>query len=348
MKDYFTSNKLVNIMSRITDLLAYLCAHDESFTVRELSRLMNLSINQIRDDICALIKSEEFGPAIELNQDNNTAGTPDTSNDSEDSREELLDRIRRGDCDDCSFFIRSEEILQIPGVFPVLMSPAEYGLIKSTANLQDILRDDAPYRIKTPVHPLSDELLEWQDLVSSAIDNGQMLRFRYLGKGESRREEKRIFPLLLHHDINNNLLYCVDSEKQIYRLDRMTRLGIVKPDRPLPEAIDLTPFEYLWGMTALTEEPVDVKLRIVDNTVNILEKVRIDTNRRKHRKLYPDGDDYIYEDRVIGIENFRAWVRGYGASMIVLEPEWLARRLYDSAKRRLANYARGEFVSDTK
>ena len=103
-------------------------------------------------------------------------------------------------------------------------------------------------------------------------------------------------------------------------------------------------FDYLWGMDfESSTRPIHVKLRIDPFSTNLVEKIKNDTSRRKHARLYRDKDYWFYEDDIIGINSFRSWINQYGYSVIALEPESLARDIYDSACKRFENYKRNHF-----
>ena len=55
-------------------------------------------------------------------------------------------------------------------------------------------------------------------------------------------------------------------------------------------------------------------------------------------KLYQDGDCYYYEDDIIGFQGFQRWIRSYGTSIVVLEPESLKNEVVQQAHEVLKKY----------
>ena len=103
----------------------------------------------------------------------------------------------------------------------------------------------------------------------------------------------------------------------------------------------------MWGMSSFDEEPVPVKVRIYANTANIISKIKAETSLRKYRKLTQDGNDYIYTDTIIGTANFRSWLRGYGSSVVVMEPKELADEMKESALKVIQLYAGADNCQDS-
>lgn len=98
--------------------------------------------------------------------------------------------------------------------------------------------------------------------------------------------------------------------------------------------------KYYWGNEYQEHrEPIHVKLRINTDTTNIIEKIKRDTVLRSETgKLYKDGDFYYYEDDILGIPDFRRWMRNYGSSITVLEPQTLIKEIIENITKTLTYY----------
>ena len=55
-------------------------------------------------------------------------------------------------------------------------------------------------------------------------------------------------------------------------------------------------------------------------------------------KLYKDGNYYYYEDDILGMPDFRRWLRSYGSSITVLEPQTLIDEIIESTRKTLSYY----------
>ena len=153
---------------------------------------------------------------------------------------------------------------------------------------------------------------------------------------------------MLFHNTTDDLYYCITFDESgrtmSYRLDRI--LYDVHPVSGRHFAQDrsreLDRLSYVWGAAFQNdEEPVRVRLEIIANTANMIGKIRNDVRDRVHGRLRQEGDRWIYEDEVIGLMSFKAWVMTFGSSVKVLEPASLAEEILASSKRRLLNYEDG-------
>ena len=71
----------------------------------------------------------------------------------------------------------------------------------------------------------------------------------------------------------------------------------------------------------------------------IKSKIKRDTVLRSETgKLYKDGDFYYYEDDILGIPDFRRWMRIYGSSITVLEPQTLIKEIIENITKTLTYY----------
>lgn len=117
-------------------------------------------------------------------------------------------------------------------------------------------------------------------------------------------------------------------------------------EHPIDETGKKIQMEYLWGIQYSDDErPQPVTILIQNNTPNILQKIQSDTALRKHGKLINNQDGtFLYKDIILGMDAFRRWLRGYGSSVIVLEPKSLACKMYDSAVKMLQCYQTETFI----
>ena len=130
-------------------------------------------------------------------------------------------------------------------------------------------------------------------------------------------------------------------ENNYYRIDR-----IKSQIKILSESFDLeqyhpSPYQkYFWGSEYKDHgEPVHVKLRISTGTTNILTKIKNDTSLRAETcKLYQKDNYYYYEDDILGIQDFRRWLRSYGSSITVIEPQSLINEIIEGANKTLSYY----------
>ena len=304
------------MLERITELVSLLNDYDFEPTICRISEVTETSLPQTREDLAQLHRL-----GIRLYP------------------EEIAEKL---DKDDSRY---DDEILGLDMELPVsgqllFLNSSEADLFRSR-NLRNLLIKDSPYAVPDAVKRRIAQIEE-------AIREGCYVNFLYRSPVVGSSERIEAAPQMLFHNTTDDLYYLLtvkeDGRMFSYRLDRMlfdVRLVRGRSFDPMP-AEQRSRMSYVWGAAFHNDEsPVHVKIRISTDTPNILTKIRSDTYDRVHGKLYAKGDHYVYEDDVIGLASFRAWLLPYGASVKVLQPQSLAEEILQSSKLRLLNYEDG-------
>jgi hypothetical protein len=172
------------------------------------------------------------------------------------------------------------------------------------------------------------------------MENSLAVSFDYrCGNGEN--EHVICHPVDFTTNVSDNWIYMNSAEGNCYRLDRFkSPCKNAAHAGPAPEYIENPKKKYAWGSYFNdTEEPTHVKVRIADETQNIINKIQNDIKyRRQTSKFYKEGNFYYFEDDVIGLGEFQRWVRGYGSSILVLEPKEMQENIVTNAHRILDLY----------
>ena len=356
MKSSSISDQYNNALFRLTQELALMGSLDGDTTIHSMAETMQINIAQMRADISILMKNRSFRFALEggdtdlllidrLREIDEAAAKP------EEARKLscLASKIREGLFDhtllqlDIEYF---DNCLNSQTFF-MMLTPYENSYLKKHFKGLFFSEPEESFLMKDLITPVSEKIASLKEEIEIAILNNRMVSFQYKSKEDQRYgSSEEHAPQLLCHNTSQNTFYLIDQKGLAYRLDRIRNFKTLKNVAPSLSSDDEQRFQMLWGIGGFEEEPVHVKIQLPSQhlTGNLLQKITLDTNRRTAtRKIYEKDGDYYYEDDIIGIESFTSWVRGYGASMIVLEPVSLARTLYDSAKRRLRHYELGTF-----
>ena len=220
------------------------------------------------------------------------------------------------------------------------LSHIEYGAIKALGENLLSIKQASLFEKKDTVNPISPNIRKNIETIQEAIELKKEISFSYKNsKGET--EQRKIYPYTIITNVNDNWIYVQSTEGKNYRLDRILHYcSLINDSDPYPK-ITINPNQkYVWG-TYFNEglTPTHVKLRISDETSNLLGKIKRDIERRKETcKFYQKDNYYYYEDDIIGMDEFQRWVRSYGSSIIVLEPEELKKAIVTRAKETLSNY----------
>ena len=125
-----------------------------------------------------------------------------------------------------------------------------------------------------------------------------------------------------------------------YRHFRVERIVDAKDVGPITEHKNFCLQEHLapaWGVQ-VTNELYNVKIRFYDE-FNVFSRVRKETQGRRFAELEEEpAGTLLYTDLVAGLKEIRVWVRSFGASAEVLEPQKLRQEVIESYKRILDRY----------
>lgn len=332
-------NNFNNSFYRIHTITALLSAYrfvegdlyeDEYYTIERLSSLLKVPIGVIRNDLISLVNFKENSVSLMfpfIEDGEFMENTPENKK-----------AIEKG--------VYDKEPIVISGMendgIGVVLSASELDILSKflEGNGYNMEQKSKTLLIKNSARPLSEEDSKKMVKIENAIRGKKAIQFMY-AKARAGVEARKhvIYPLKLVYNNSMDLYYVLTERKGkivSYRLDRISHIEKTNEVLEKPDASVLDGIEKNWNMDS-KESAVHVKIKIQDFG-NVIEKVKLDLGVKAEGHLYKEGDDYIYEDDIIGINSFRSWLFSYGASMVVLEPEDLRKRVIDSTKRRLKKY----------
>ena len=196
------------------------------------------------------------------------------------------------------------------------------------------------FEIKDIVDSVPKHILEKQDDIQNAIAQRVKIKFKYKSP-QFDLTEIICSPVAVIQNLTTHALYVKDTENNYYRIDRIkSKITVLKN----PSDINLyspSPYQkYFWGNEYQKhDEPIHIKLQIKADTANIIEKIKNDTALRiETGKLYRNNEYYYYEDDILGLPDFRRWLRSYGSSITVLEPQTLIDEIIKNTRKTLSYY----------
>lgn len=369
----------------LTKILAFILYPDFDSSPENISKVLNLPVEQIRQDFFALLSIKEISSNLYFDFQNNSQNLNEES--TKISKEHLSKQLLSGSLDHIQ--LRMDETvlcmnLENDPEIPVWLRYMEFIQLKTQfPNLYVSPFQKTGIRIKNPTpvfYSNATAIIEYADNLNAAIEKNACVSFRYRAASVSDNvhsshhqisQDVTVYPQYLYHDTDKNLIYCVAIEIEypgngqkissscisykIFRLDRISKyyrkpLSVLTlselPDDAAKKVTEMRrKLDYMWGMSSFKEQPISVKIRIFANTSNIISKIKAETRQRKYGKLTQDEIGYIYTDTIIGTDNFRSWLRGYGSSVVVLEPQSLASEMKNSAQKVMQLYSKPELNS---
>lgn len=331
-----------NSLYRINTILTLFRSVDVQYSVKSIAEMLDVPVKIIRQDLCALISSEECETVI----------CPYEEDAAEDDK--FLERLKKGLEDDrllCAYSkynadivlpLTEMEMTVLESVMP------DWGISKGYANGNVFLKADS-----------SRESFQTQMMISKLneyIRNQNVIECSYVARN-GHHYKKIIKPLLIARYFAENVSYLITIEKGKMSSIRIDRIKEVKKSNKKIEIKDLSPLKNLpvmWKMDAFDRMDVVLKIKgskylrdivkeeLMENRIIINEKISEEYRsvfEKADRGSWEDCADYaIYKGTIIGRDAFRNWINGFGDSIIVLEPVNLRDEIIENAKRRLSNY----------
>ena len=196
------------------------------------------------------------------------------------------------------------------------------------------------FEIKDTVASVPKHILDKQDDIQNAISQGVKIKFKYKSP-QFDLTDIICSPVTVIQNLTTHILYVKDTENNYYRIDRIkSKITTIEAPSDINQYSPSPYQKYFWGNEYQKHgEPTHIKLQIKANTTNIIEKIKNDTVlRRDTGKLYKNNEYYYYEDDILGIPDFRRWLRSYGSSITVLEPQTLIDVITENTSKTLSYY----------
>jgi predicted DNA-binding transcriptional regulator YafY len=229
------------------------------------------------------------------------------------------------------------------------LSQMENSALASIGSTPVTLKRSALFEKKDSIKPISYKIRKIQATIQDAIETGSAISFTYTPR-DGKEQIIKCLPQRLITNVTDNWIYLMHTSSPYpFRLDRIKHFhGIISDDGSYPAPESNQNEKYYWGTTGdAAQKPVHVKLRIAAETRNIISKIKSDISFRSETcKFYQMNNFYYYEDDIIGMDEFQRWVRGYGSSIIVIEPTSLKNNIVKRAKETLELYEASESWGD--
>jgi len=315
---------------RMEKILALIEANPQGISGRELAQACNVPWTVMQKDLNAISLATEnpiplYTDADDVGDDEDQALSPETKWYMETSGQR-----------NSPLHLTVGETLQIlDGLDFMEQKHAKKVSLKQKITAALDLSQEGNYRyIKgnmTPVERMDEEILRTVE---------QAIRYRRKVSFEFNSGLVVAAPLgLVYYSRLRQWYLAVNSDDTVktYNLARIANVKEEQAPFVYPEGFSLR--DWLapqWGMEF--GEPFQVKVRFT-NRAQTFAKVRKDVAHRQCRLTEEDGGkSLIYEDTVIGRNEFIAWLLGFGSAAEVLEPEELRQEILLRIKETLARY----------
>lgn len=153
------------------------------------------------------------------------------------------------------------------------------------------------------------------------------------------------------YNVEKDVLYLIgkeyqdkkDSDKFHYKIIRVSNIDDIEETDRINDCYNDGYFEkqieYMFSISV--DKPEDVRVEF-DKVANVQRKVETLARNRKYAKAEVMEDKIIYTDKISGLSDFVMYLRRFGKSVHVIEPESLRKKLKYSVETTLKRYGEGE------
>lgn len=336
----------MNVFHRLNNLIKYLCDEDFPSTIPNISKAMGVYEEQIKQDIEYLLNYESpkgnlfFAPHIKIsliddepcyNMDSKIFAIYDDpaklhAFDYQPNpnhvkifpmsllEHELYNHAIRNDFQNCDFFSSYYD---------------DFSFVASDYETSPLYQD-------------ADIILT----IEEAICLGKSINIRY-----NSNKPHPMTPHFIKRDMDTGIFYVIQTFEEeddilsipIHEIDSCEMGADAQDNISTLSPKTMTYIDCLWSFSqddidlVIDEKPIHVKLKIFEDTPDIMYKIKKDTYCRNRATLegpFLDSSDnkktniYYYEDDIIGMDTFKSWLKQFGSSIVVLEPKELAYDIY--------------------
>lgn len=329
------SMKMNNNFDTIGLIISLILSDNFTASVDSLATACNVPTQQMRKYLAVIFDNKNllthFSPSPKSDDENEEDYFINTAQD-------FLSKIISGNADtEPIYLIDMNDFIDDYLLLPI--SSVEAGYIRNAYPKLIQNQRASLFEIKDSLNSVPKPILEKYDIVQNAIFQNRKIEFKYKSP---KFDLANIVcsPATVIQNLTTNVLYIKDTENNYYRIDRIkSKIRIMSEPSDLSQYIPSSYQKNFWGNEYQEHgEPIHIKLRISTGTTNIIQKIKSDTALRSTGKLYKEGDFYYYEDDILGMPDFRRWMRSYGSSITILEPQTLIKEITDSTKKTLYYY----------
>lgn len=330
------SMKMNNNLDTIGLIISLILSDCFTASVDSLAVACHLPNQQMRKYLAVIFKNKNLLTHLSPSPESDTENEEDNFI---DTAQNFLSEITSGNADaEPIYLIAMSDFIDDYLLLPI--TSVEAGYISNT--YPKLIQNQRAnlFEIKDSLNSVPKQILEKHDIIQNAISQNRKIEFRYKSP-QFDLANIVCSPATVIQNLTTNVLYLKDTENNYYRIDRIkSKIKIMSESSNLSQYIPNSYQKYYWGNEYQEhKEPIHVKLQINTGTTNIIEKIKRDTVLRSETgKLYKDGDFYYYEDDILGIPDFRRWMRSYGSSITVLEPQTLIKEIIENITKTLTYY----------
>ncbi|WP_407313067.1 helix-turn-helix transcriptional regulator [Desulfosporosinus sp. SB140] len=327
----------MDMIERLEKIMTLIEAHPEGLSGRDLSEACGVPWGTMKQDLKALAFSPDYTIPLYTDHDE----------DLDESEENLLKPevkwfLGTAEKRFTPVHLNVREALGVLGTLEILReeNALKEGLRQKILSGFD-LGEEVTYRyIKgefTPLDPIKGETFS---CIENAIRGSRRMTITFKGR------VIKVDPLGIVYYSRLRKWYLVSRQGETiknYNLNNITEVSETNEGFVYPEGFSLkTWFGPRWGMEY--GELLQVKVRFL-NRSQTLAKMRKDIAHRRSELTTLEDGSVLFQDDIIGVNEFISWILGFGSAAEILEPVELRELILERVRSTLENYSKNKYLS---
>lgn len=317
-------------IDRMGKIMALLETHPEGLSGQALADGCGVPWGTMKQDLKVLASSTEITFPLYTDHDE---GNDD--NERELFRPEVIWFMAAAEKRYTPVYLNLREAVGVLGTLDYLQeeNALKEGLRQKVLSGFDLEAEDTYRYIKGELTPLEPIQGKWFPLIDNAIRANRCVMIKFNGR------EITVDPLGIVYYSRLRCWYLVArhlGKIKTYHFNNIQEVNKTSESFDYPEGFSLKAWlGPRWGMEY--GDLIRVKVRFLNRSQTIV-KVRKDVAHRASIITTLEDESILFQDDIIGVNEFITWVLGFGSAAEILEPVEFRELILDRIRKTLGNY----------
>ena len=317
-------------IDRMGKIMALLETHPEGLSGQALADGCGVPWGTMKQDLKVLASSTEITFPLYTDHDE---GNDD--NERELFRPEVIWFMAAAEKRYTPVYLNLREAVGVLGTLDYLQeeNALKEGLRQKVLSGFDLEAEDTYRYIKGELTPLEPIQGKWFPLIDNAIRANRCVMIKFNGR------EITVDPLGIVYYSRLRCWYLVArhlGKIKTYHFNNIQEVNKTSESFDYPEGFSLKAWlGPRWGMEY--GDLIRVKVRFLNRSQTIA-KVRKDVAHRASIITTLEDESILFQDDIIGVNEFITWVLGFGSAAEILEPVEFRELILDRIRKTLGNY----------
>ena len=179
--------------------------------------------------------------------------------------------------------------------------------------------------------------------LTAAMVDKKAVRITYFSLRKAVTDSHVLHPYHVEPYAEGNSLHVLGfmpeiNDIRIFKFERIIRIELLSDTYTIPAGFNVDDFlKDAWGIWKKNDKP-----EVVELLFSAVVKRRVTATRWHHSEESAEQSDgrLLWKCRVSAPEEMVPWIRGWGADVVVMKPEWLRERIAVEIEQMMRNYGK--------